>query len=85
MSKGIMLADPPRSDYRMILFCLKTYFKAKVIEDKEAFDRVARVFQKAGGSWERLFTGSGRDIDLLRKIVKIALKKKILQKAPNLK
>jgi len=44
-------------------------------------DRVCRVFERAGGSWEKLFKGSLRDLVTLRTAVKVAARKGLLAKA----
>ena len=85
MAKGITPDDPSRSDHRFIVYLLKTFMKKeKVLHDPEEFGRVAAVFAKAGGSWERLFKGSADDINLLRRVVKIAVRKGFISKAPQL-
>jgi len=84
MSKGIMPGDPSRADHRLVGYVLKTFFKdRKVLHVPEEFDRVGRVFERAGGSWEHLFKGSIRDINLLKRIVKIAIKEGFMSKAPR--
>jgi len=44
------------------------------------FDRVSRVFSKAGGSWKRIFHGSVEDINLLKTVLKVAAKNGYLTK-----
>jgi len=46
----------------------------------EEFDRVARVFSRAGGSWKSVFNGSVEDINLLKTVMKVALKHGYLTK-----
>lgn len=46
-------------------------------------DRVARGFQRCGGSWVKLHQGSIDDLNLLRKLLKIAAKNGLLTKAPK--
>jgi hypothetical protein len=36
-----------------------------------------------GGSWERLFKGSAEEVNLLKKIVKIAIEKGVISKKPK--
>lgn len=84
MPKGILPGDPPRSDHRFIKDQLQTTFSKKHIHpDPEAFDRISRVFAQAGGSWERIFLGSVEDIQLLRRVIKAAIRCKVLQRAPK--
>lgn len=74
MARGILNESPSSADHRIIVYILDTFFKKKnVVHDPQEFDHVSRVFARAGGSWERLFKGSASDVNLLRKIVKIAL------------
>ena len=72
---------PVRADHRYLLKLVKLSLDGKVIPRPEELDRVSRVFSKAGGSWERLFLGSPQDIDLLKKVLKIAFKHDYLTKA----
>lgn len=44
-------------------------------------DRVARGFQRCGGSWVKLHQGSVDDMDLLRKLLKVAAKNGLLTKS----
>lgn len=75
---GASLQVPMRADHRMILKIIDL-----VLSDADPrlddVNRIARVFCKAGGSWERLFNGSPRDVALLKKLVRIAHKKKLVQ------
>lgn len=81
MSKGIMPKDPSRADHRFIKWTLKEILSKHPVEHRPSeFDHVCRVFARAGGSWESLFKGSSRDIALLRRILKVAIKKGFLSK-----
>lgn len=63
---------------------VKSSFGDKGLDPRpEEFDLVSRVFQKAGGSWERVFLGSNRDVVLLKKALKIAVLKDIFTKSPK--
>jgi hypothetical protein len=65
---------------------LDTFFKKKnALHDPKEFDKVSRVFAKAGGSWERLFKGAAEDLNLLKRVIKIALKTGHISKAPRLR
>ena len=70
---------PVRADHRFIKRVLST-MKGQVVEIPGEFSRVSRVFSKAGGSWERLFLGSAEDVELLRKVIKVAHKRGHLTK-----
>ena len=84
MAKGVLPSDPVRADHRMIRYMLTTFFRAKRPEhDPEEYDRVSNVFALMGGSWERIFKGSVKDIDLLKKCLKVALSKGVISKAPK--
>lgn len=85
MSKGILPSDPTRADHRFIRYCLQSFVKEKTLHDPAEFDHVARVFARAGGSWERLFKGSATDVVLLRRILKIAVKDGHISKEPRLR
>lgn len=71
---------PVRADHRFIHQLISVTLDGKVEEIPAEFDRVSRVFQKAGGSWMRLFRGSPKDVSLLKKILKVAHKKGYLTK-----
>lgn len=49
----------------------------------EELDRVSVVFLKAGGSWERLFTGAVDDVNLAKRVMRVAAKKGHLTEKPN--
>lgn len=82
-SKGILPDDPARADHRFIRYQIKNFMKDSVQHLPKEYAHVNRVFKRAGGSWERLFKGSARDIVLLRRIIKIAIKEGHLSKAPR--
>jgi len=84
MSKPLALMAPNRADHRFLLNLVDTFYKKKGFQaTPELFDRVNAVFYKMGGSWERVFKGSGTDVDLLKRILKVAAKCKIMKKAPS--
>lgn len=84
MAKGILLSDPPRADHRLMQYMLDAFFKKKgIAADPKEFDKVTNVFSVMGGSWERLFKGSAKDSELLKKCIKIAIEKGVLSKAPK--
>lgn len=63
---------PLRSDHRMILLMCSLVLKGGIHPIATEFDRVSRVFSKAGGSWAGVFQGSPEDINLLKRVLKIA-------------
>jgi hypothetical protein len=75
----ITAVKPTRADHRMIARLLEIT-PGKFQEAADEYDRVATVFQNAGGSWEALFKGSSDEISLLRKVVKVAISKGIISK-----
>lgn len=76
---------PSRADYRFIKKVLTSTYGGKVEHVPEEFERVCEVFQKAGGSWAKLFLGSSKDTSLLKKILRVAYKKGYLTKSPEWK
>lgn len=84
MLKGIPVKGPSRSDHRAIQYQLDTSFKGfRVQSCPKAFSKVSKVFEWAGGSWERYFLGSVRDVSLLRRVIKLAIKGKVLRREPK--
>ena len=73
---------PSRADYRFIRKILSSTYGSKVSHIPEEYDVVCRVFFRSGGSWERLFLGSSKDLSLLKTILKVAFKNGHLTKAP---
>lgn len=79
--KAIMPADPSQADHRMIQYVLKNFFADKACRSiPKEYNRISKVFRKAGGSWERLFKGSVNDVNLLKVIVKVAIKNGVITK-----
>lgn len=56
---------------------------AKVDPRPEEYDLASKVFQRAGGSWERVFKGSVRDVKLLKTVLKVAAEKGYFTKDPG--
>lgn len=80
---------PQRSDYRLIHRFMLHFSKSKaskknlVAPSDQDIEKVLNTFIHFGGSWERLFKGSIRDMVLLKKIVKVGVKKKLFTLAPS--
>lgn len=73
-----------RADHRMMKEIITSSFAGKgLVPRPEELDLVARVFAKAGGKWERVFLGSVRDVALLKDVMKIAVKRDLITKAPQ--
>lgn len=64
-----------RADHIIIRKLLNMIGDGRVHHVRAEYDRIADVFSKAGGSWERLFKGNHEDTLLLKRVVKIAIKK----------
>jgi len=71
---------PTRADHRFLLKLTSLVLSGKVVPRPSEFDRVSRVFSQVGGSWERIYNGSADDINLLKKILKVAFKHGYLTK-----
>lgn len=74
---------PSRADYRLIRKILDSSFSGKVLHTEDGYELIVRVFQRAGGSWEKLFLGSSDDMSLLKTVLKVAFKKGYLPRAPD--
>lgn len=71
------MADPKtplRADHRFIQHYINVVLGGKVEDVPEEFDLVSRIFLKAGGSWKRIFSGSPKDVELLKRVLKVAYK-----------
>jgi len=71
---------PTRADHRFMLKLTSMVLSGKILPRPSEFDRVGRVFSKAGGSWKRIFHGSVEDIELLKTVLKVAFKQGYLTK-----
>jgi hypothetical protein len=72
---------PARADHRFLNKMVSITLGGKVEYLPSEFDRLARVFSKMGGSWERLFLGgSPSDVNLVKKIIQTAFKNGYLTK-----
>jgi len=71
---------PVRADHRFMLKLNAVALSGKAMPRPREFNRVSRVFSKAGGSWKRLFHGSAEDVNLLKTVMKVALKAGYLTK-----
>lgn len=72
--------SPLRADHRFLQRFISVVLGGKVENIPEEFSRVSQVFVKAGGSWKGIFLGSPKDMDLLRRILKVAQEKGYLTK-----
>jgi len=65
---------PSQANHRLIRKILDSSYTGKVVHTEESYNLVSRVFQRAGGEWERVFLGSSRDLGLLKRVLKVAYK-----------
>ena len=76
--------SPIRAYHRLMQTMVSSsHRKAGVKPTPEELDRVSRVFQKAGGSWEQVFLGSVDDLVLLKKTLGVAVKAGVFSKSPT--
>ena len=71
---------PVRADHRFIRKYLASLLGGKVEFVPSEFDLISIVFQKAGGSWKRLFGGSPQDVIKLKNVIETAYKKGYMTK-----
>lgn len=77
-------STPLRAHHRLLKEILSSSFSdAGVSPTPEELDLVSKVFQRAGGSWVRVYGGAVRDVTLLKKTLKVAVAKNHLTKAPK--
>lgn len=74
---------PSRADYRFLKKLLSSSYGGKIEHTPDSYALLCRVFLRAGGSWERIFLGSSKDMGLLKSIIKIAHQKGYIPKAPD--
>jgi len=74
---------PVRFDHRYIHKILTSIMGSDVEHRMSEYDKVSNVFKKLGGSWERIAHGSPKDIRLLKKVLKYAVKHGHLTKKQN--
>lgn len=75
---------PPRADHRLMKKLIAINHKGKGFRPRpEDLDLCNRVFKRAGGSWERLFKGGVDDMNLLKRVLKVAAKQGRITKAPK--
>lgn len=75
---------PYKASHKYINSILKMFFGGKIEHVLEEYELINTVFKKAGGSWKTLFEGSFEDIALLKRIIKLAFKKKLLTRKKKL-
>jgi len=76
--------EPIRANHRFMSELLLTEFKdKKILPEEGELDKVSSVFQKMGGSWEKIFKGSSFHINLLRQVITAAISQGVLTKKPS--
>lgn len=78
MAKSIISDPEIRADHRFIKKLCPLVLKKQPKISQKALDRMNDVFYQKGGSWRKVFLGSVKDVELLKKIVKAAGKVGIL-------
>lgn len=78
--KQISSKDPDRADHRMISYIMRVHFKNKGKLNDKSYALINKVFKKAGGSWVKVFQGSSEDLDTIKKILKIGMKRGLIKK-----
>ena len=69
--------EPLKASHRFMMKVLQSS-AAPVKYDPAAFDKVVGAFNKAGHSWVALFQGSSEEVDFLKRLLVVAVKKKVL-------
>jgi hypothetical protein len=77
---NVTIQSPVKSSHRWIYKIISSSFGDLGEPTPELCDKISEVFKKMDGSWERLQKGSATDIALLKKVIKVAVKKKLLKK-----
>jgi hypothetical protein len=73
-----------RADHRLLKDIIDTMMSSAGVSPTPAdLDLVAGVFKQAGGSWERVFRGSVKDVNLLKKALRTAIDEGRLTKTPR--
>jgi hypothetical protein len=75
------MASPLRADHRMLKSLLSLSGKGSFDPRPEELDKMSSVFKRAGGSWKGVFQGSSDDVSKLKKVVKVAIQKKLVTPA----
>lgn len=75
------MSEPTRASYRLIFKILNTSHAGRVLHRPEEYARIVKAFMRAGGSWVRVYQGSVQDIGLLKKLIRLAVKLKVLSPA----
>jgi len=70
----VTVESPIRADHRVIRRLLTATYGGDVTPKGDEYLKVASVFAKAGGSWEKLFLGSAKDLGLLKRVLRVAYK-----------
>jgi len=66
--------SPVKANHRFIRMVLNTMGEKNIAHIESEYDRVSRVFGKMGGSWAEIFKGSVEQVNLLKKVLKFAVK-----------
>jgi hypothetical protein len=66
---------PSAAAHQIIMKVLESSFGEEVVHIQKEYDHVVGAFEAGGGSWYRFHRGSVEDIQLLKRLVKAAVKK----------
>jgi type IV secretory pathway VirB6-like protein len=80
MSRTPSPKEPIRADHRFIQQLVNSSFKGKMEAIPDEFTKLSQWFSNAGGSWEHLFQGSPNEIQLLKKVIRVAIRYHLVTK-----
>jgi len=76
--------SPTSAYYRLMRMMLAVNHGGKGLQPTpHELDVVSRVFVRAGGSWAQVFLGGVDDNKLLKTVIKVAVAKDLISKAPK--
>lgn len=77
--------SPVKANHRFLLTVATSLLGSKksYSPTPAELDRVSAVFIRAGGSWERLFHGSADDVNLAKRVMRVAADKGHLTLKPD--
>lgn len=79
------LLTPSRADYRLVRRLVSMLYGDAVRGTPDEYDRIVRVYARAGGCWQRLYGGSSAEFALLKRVIRTAYRLRLLTLAPQWK
>lgn len=73
-------AKPVQANHRFVRAVLNSLFENEVVHLPKEYDRISKVFERLGGSWEGIFNGSMDQISKLKKVCVFAYENGYLTK-----